>query len=134
MVSKDDPGSRILQAFRAGARGYLLEASAPAEFADAVRAVAAGGRYLGAGAIDRLLDSLRSSRSDLDALNRLNAMERQILRLVADGKSNSEAAAMLGLSPRTVETYRSGVMHKLGLADVSSLVKFALRQGIIGID
>jgi DNA-binding NarL/FixJ family response regulator len=124
----------IPQAFRAGARGYLFETSIASELANAVRTVAGGQRYLGPGVVDRMFDWFQASRSDLDALSRLNAVERQILRLVAEGKSNAEAASILGLSPRTVETYRAGLTHRLGLADVPSLVKFAIRLGIIAVD
>ena len=134
LLSKDDPASAIPQAFRAGARGYLFEASIPSELANAVRTVASGQRYLGPGVVDKMFDWFQASRSDVDALGRLNAVERQILRLVADGKSNIEVAAVLGLSPRTVETYRAGLTHRLGLEDVPSLVKFAIRLGIIPLD
>jgi len=134
LLSTSDPGSTISQAFRAGARGYLLEAFASSELVEAVRAVASGSRYLGAGVVDRVLESFQATRSDLDAMSRLSAMEREILRLAASGKSNVEMAAILHLSPRTVETYRAGLTHKLGLSDVPSLVKFAIRHGIIPLD
>ena len=134
LVLSNDPGSNILQAFQAGARGYLLETGAASELATAVRAVAKGERYLGSGVLDRMLDSFQATRSDVDALSRLSAMEHQILCLVADGKSNAEAAEILRLSTRTVETYRAGLMRKLGLDNVPSLVKFAIRQGIIALD
>jgi two-component system nitrate/nitrite response regulator NarL len=134
LLSKDDPPSTIPQGFRAGARGYLLEASISSELVKAVRAIARGDRFLGSGVADRMFESFQASRSELDAVSRLSAMEREILRLAASGKSNAEMAEILGLSPRTVETYRAGLMHKLGLADVPSLVKFAIRRGIIPVD
>lgn len=134
VLSKDEPASTIPQAFRAGARGYMLQASSGDELVKAVRAVAAGDRYLGAGVADRMFASFQATRSDLDALSRLSEMERQILRLTAGGKSNAEMAEILRLSPRTVETYRAGLMHKLGLIDLPALVKFAIRQGIIPLD
>ena len=134
MLSGNAPPSTIAQAFRAGARGYLLEAFASADLVKAVRMVASGGRYLGSGVVDRMLDSFQAVRSDLVAVSRLSAMEREILRLAAEGKSNVEMAEILNLSPRTVETYRAALTHKLGLADVASLVKFAIRLGIIPLE
>ena len=64
----------------------------------------------------------------------LTSTEREIIRLVADGKSNVEAAAILGLSPRTVETYRLRLMRKLGIEGLSSLIKYAIRSGITTLD
>jgi len=124
----------IGQALEAGARGYLLKESAGRELLAAVRAVAAGGRYFGEGMGLGARESLRNDASFDHAVDGLTAAEHEILRLVADGKSNAEAARLLRLSPRTVETYRGRLMHKLQLEDLPSLVKFAIREGITGID
>ena len=67
-------------------------------------------------------------------VDRLNPQERKILQLVAEGKSNAEAAEIMGLSPRTVETYRGRLMQKLQLEDLPSLVKYAIRHGIIPLE
>jgi DNA-binding CsgD family transcriptional regulator len=67
-------------------------------------------------------------------MEQLTPREREVVRLVAEGKSNAEAAATLGLSPRSVETYRLRLMQKLGLADLPSLVKFAIRHGITTLE
>jgi DNA-binding CsgD family transcriptional regulator len=67
-------------------------------------------------------------------MEQLTPRERDVVRLVAEGKSNAEAAATLGLSPRSVETYRLRLMQKLGLADLPSLVKFAIRHGITTLE
>jgi DNA-binding NarL/FixJ family response regulator len=130
VVSRNESGAVIRQALRAGARGVLLWQSALAECRHAVRAVAGGKQYLGTGVAEKMLDSLKAPRSDLDAMKALTATERQILRLAADGKSNAEMAGTLNLSTRTVETYRARLMRKLALKDLPSLVKFAIRHGI----
>jgi DNA-binding NarL/FixJ family response regulator len=117
----------VRQATLAGARGFLLKESAGDEVVRAVRAVAAGQRYFGAGIAARLLDLPGIPGAGLEVLT---AREREVLQLVAEGKSNAEAAAVLGLSPRSVETYRGRLMHKLGIEDLPSLVKFAIRHGI----
>jgi DNA-binding NarL/FixJ family response regulator len=122
----------VREALRAGASGYLLKESAGEEVVKAVRAVKAGRRYLGERVTNLLIDSaVREHKATAAALT---ARERDVLRLVVDGKSNAEAAAVLGLSIRSVETYRLRLMQKLGLSDVPALVKYAIRNGIIIID
>jgi len=123
----------VRQALLAGARGYLLKESAGREVEKAVRAVAAGRRFLGAGIADKIAAEFpyAAKRSDIDYLT---PRERDVLRLIVEGRSSAEAAAILGLSPRSVETYRSRVMGKLKIEDLSSLVKFAIRHGITTAD
>ena len=117
----------VREALAAGARGYLLEESAGEDVIGAVRAVAAGERYFGRGL--GFLEGGRSpNRADPTAC--LTASERRVLRLVVEGKSNAEAARLLGLSARTVETYRVRLMHKLQVGDLPALVKFAIRHGL----
>ena len=124
----------IRQALSAGARGYLLKESAGDEVVAAVRAVAAGGRYFGQGISVTGLDIRRDVRRLAPNVQDLTRVEREILRLVANGKSNAEAAQVLDLSPRTVETYRSRLMEKLQLDNLPALVKFAIRHGITTLD
>jgi DNA-binding NarL/FixJ family response regulator len=123
----------VREALRAGARGYLLKESAGDDVVKAVRAVVAGKRFLGEGIADTLIDGcLLLGRSGV--IENLTARERDVVRLVAEGKSNAEAAAALGLSPRSVETYRLRLMQKLGLDDLPALVKFAIRHGITTLE
>jgi DNA-binding NarL/FixJ family response regulator len=124
----------IRKALSAGARGYLLKESAGDEVVAAVRAVAAGGRYFGQGISVRGLDIRRDVPRLAPNVQDLTRVEREILRLVANGKSNAEAAQVLDLSPRTVETYRSRLMEKLQLDNLPALVKFAIRHGITTLD
>jgi DNA-binding NarL/FixJ family response regulator len=123
----------VRQALLAGARGYLLKESAGREVEKAVRAVAAGKRFLGAGIADKIAAEFpyAAKRSDLDYLT---PREREVLRLIVEGRSSAEAAAILGLSPRSVETYRARLMDKLKIEDLPSLVKFAIRHGITTAD
>jgi DNA-binding NarL/FixJ family response regulator len=122
----------VQEALRAGARGYLLKESAGEEVVKAVRAVAAGRRFLEAGVSELVIEGCIHSRVATAA--HLTARERDVLRLVVEGKSNIESAAALGLSPRSVETYRLRLMQKLGLSDLPSLVKFAIRHGITTLE
>jgi DNA-binding NarL/FixJ family response regulator len=132
VLSMHDSSTVIQRALQAGARGYLTRHSGGDELVKAVREVAAGERYIAGNLADKVFETLRGrAPSPLEALT---ATERDILRLVADGKSNAEAAAQLSLSTRTVETYRVRLMRKLELEDLASLVKFAIRHGISSLD
>jgi DNA-binding NarL/FixJ family response regulator len=122
----------VQEALSAGARGYLLKDSAGEEVVKAVRATATGRRFLGAGITDLLIEGCIHRRVATAA--HLTPRERDVLRLVVEGKSNIESAAALGLSPRSVETYRLRLMQKLGLSDLPSLVKFAIRHGITTLE
>jgi len=135
VVLRHDSAGLIARAFRAGARGVLLgQHWAARELLDALKAVAGGTRYLGAGVVDRVFDSFQKPRSELDAVKSLTAAELRILQRAADGISNARIAEELELSPRTVETYRARLMRKLGLDGVPSLVKFAIRHGLTELD
>jgi len=122
----------VREALAAGARGYLLKESAGDEVVKAVLAVAAGRRFLGEGIAEVVFSDYQHKRRP--ATECLTARERDVLRLIVEGKSNAEAAAALALSPRSVETYRMRLMHKLGLSDLPALVKFALRHGITTLE
>lgn len=127
----------VLRALRVGARGYLLKESAGEEVIEAVRAVHAGRRYLSEGIADRLIDGyldLYGESQAEGALATLSPRELEVLQLVVEGKTSPEIARILTLSPKTVDTYRSRLMHKLGIGDVPSLVKFAIKHGLTPID
>jgi DNA-binding NarL/FixJ family response regulator len=127
----------IFRALQAGARGYLLKESAGKEVVQAVRAVHSGQRYLCQKVTEMLLDDyLRHGRKagELSPLQRLSAREREVLQLVAEGKTSAEIAAILSLSPSTVETYRSRIMNKLDVKDLSGLVKFAIQHGLTPLE
>jgi DNA-binding NarL/FixJ family response regulator len=124
----------IVQVLRAGARGYILKDSAEDELIDAVRSVAGGTPYFSA-KIARLLvgDSLQRLKNEAasDTYELLTPREREVLQLIAEGKSNKEAAATLFVSPTTVETHRARIMDKLDLHSTAEIVLYAVRKGII---
>lgn len=129
MLSMHSDSEHVYRALNAGADGYLLKESAADEVVSAVRAVRAGQRYL-----SRALESLER-RSEVrtnrvSPLDSLSARERQVLQLVVEGRSSTEIARMIHLSPKSVDTYRSRLMKKLGVADVTALVKFAIQHGL----
>lgn len=131
MLSMHDTAEHVYLALRAGAAGYLLKDSVGREVVDAVRAVSAGKRYLSTRIASlAAIEERLNARADASPLESLSAREREVLQLVVEGKSSAEIAALIHLSPKTVETYRSRLMQKLGLADVPALVKFALQHGL----
>ncbi len=133
MLSMHASNEHIFQAFRAGARGYLLKESAGKEVIQAVRAVYAGRRYLCRQIAETELEDYMAginSASVRSPLEHLSLREREVLQLIVEGKSNSEIASILSLSVKTVETYKSRLMYKLNIKDIPSLVKFALQHGL----
>ena len=134
ILSMHATAEHIFQSLQAGARGYLLKESAGAEVVAAVRAVHGGHRYLSQAISETVVeDYLRQHQpSDPeDPLTRLSPREREILPLVADGKSSAEIASIMSLSPSTVDTYRSRLMRKLGVDDIPGLVKFAIEHNLL---
>ena len=123
----------VMEALRNGALGYVLKDSTPAELVSAVRAVAAGKRYLSAPLVDLAISGYieRPGESDLDAYDALTNRERVILQMAAEGQSNPAIARKLFISVRTVETHRANFMRKLALRSQTDLVRFAIRRGII---
>ena len=106
----------------AGASGYVLKQTATRELVRAVRAVAAGGTYL----TPQAAEAMASAAAEAD----LSGREREVLGLVAQGKSSKEIGDLLFLSPRTVETYRAQIMEKLNIHTVAGLTMFDLRHGL----
>jgi DNA-binding NarL/FixJ family response regulator len=136
-LSMHSTTEHIFRALQAGARGYLLKESAGIEVVNAVRAVHAGSRYLSQKISDSLIDDYVHQRQAAEAqspLARLSPRERQVLQLVVEGKPSAEIAGILSLSLKTVETYRSRLMHKLGISDLPSLVKFAIQHGLTPLE
>jgi DNA-binding NarL/FixJ family response regulator len=123
----------VFQALEAGARAYLQKESAAQEIVGAVRAVHAGRRYL-TPAIAAVVADYVGGGHDRAPLEKLSGRERQILQLVVEGHTSARIGARLNLSPKTVDTYRSRLMQKLGIGELAGLVKFAIQQGVIALD
>ncbi len=119
----------VREILRAGARGYLLKDSADADLIAAVRAVAKGEGYLSPAVSEAVLTDYR--RHVTDPLDLLTTREREVLQMIAEGKTNKEIATSLNLSVYTVEAHRGRVMEKLNLHSTGELVRFALRNGLI---
>jgi two-component system, NarL family, response regulator NreC len=127
----------VYRTLKAGAKGYLSKETAGLEVLDAVRAVYRGERYLSQRIADLLTDaSFRNLEISLEIsrLETLSAREREILQLVAEGKTSQQIAESLSISPKTVDTYRSRLMHKIGVEEVAGLVRFAIQYGVISLE
>ena len=128
LLTMHDDAAAALEAQEAGAAGYILKDNSFEELILAVRGIAAGGTFVSP-----------SIRAKLRALQRngqthpaLSDREREVLRLVALGHSSKEIARVLAISPRTVDTYRNRLMHKLGLHSVADVVRYAVQGGMLG--
>jgi DNA-binding NarL/FixJ family response regulator len=130
MLSMHGNAEHVYRALEAGATGYLLKESAGSELVTAIRAVHAGRRYLTEKVNELVIAGYLGERRAASPLESLSKRERDILQHIVDGKNNRETAELLHISIKTVETYRSRMMHKLGIKDVTELVKFAIGHGL----
>jgi DNA-binding NarL/FixJ family response regulator len=119
----------VREILRAGARGYLLKDSVADDLVSAVRAVASGEGYLSPQVSNAVLDDYR--RHATNPIDLLTSREREVLQMLAEGKTNKEIAVVLNLSPYTVEAHRGRVMEKLNVHTIADLVRFAVRNGLV---
>jgi|CXWL01.1.fsa_nt_gi DNA-binding NarL/FixJ family response regulator len=128
--------AHVLEALAAGAHGYVRKDATASDLITAIREVAAGHRYLSPPYSDRAIEAYvqRAAKAADDPYRGLTTREREVLHLAAEGHGNRVVAARLGISPRTAETHRANVRRKLGLADQTALVRYALERGILPVD
>jgi len=126
--------SYVMRALKAGARAYLLKDSAAADLISAIHAVSQGKSFFSP-KVSRILaeDYVRilKQKGAVDSYDLLTSREREILQLLAEGKTNKEVATTLNISPYTVETHRSHILEKLNLHTPAELILYAVRKGII---
>jgi two-component system, NarL family, response regulator NreC len=134
MLSMHSDEGYVLRALKAGAKAYLLKDSAQADLARAIQAVVAGKSFfspaVGKVLLEDYMRKLERTGAE-DSYELLSAREREILQLVAEGKSSKEIANLLSLSVYTVETHRARIMQKLNLRNIPELILYAVRKGII---
>jgi two-component system, NarL family, response regulator NreC len=130
MLSMQDDPHYVREAFEAGASGYVLKEAADTEVVGAVRAVAAGERYVHPALGARLIAAEAAERRKAEE-DPLSEREREVLRLLALGHTNQEIAKLLYISVRTAETHRAHIMQKLRLSSRAELVRYALENGLI---
>jgi DNA-binding NarL/FixJ family response regulator len=119
----------VVAALRSGVRGYIIKTQAATELLDAIREVLAGGTYLSPRVSGVLVNAYLGGRQAVE--DPLTPRDRQVLQLVAEGKTTKDVAATLDLKVKTAEYYRSRIMSKLGIHDVAGLVRYAILHGLI---
>ncbi len=136
ILSMYDDDASVMDAMRAGARAFVLKSGSDEDFLQALNTVSRGGSYLSPNISDRFLAHIR--KGDIDQLrpsqelSKLSPRERQVMRMVAEGKSSKEIATLLDLGVETVRGYRKTLMKKLGVTNVAELTQLAIRNGLAG--
>ncbi len=136
IISMHSDRRYVVEALRAGAKGYLLKDSSPDEMVRAIQKVMRGQFYLSAQINEQVVaDFVRQSKSaDATAFSVLSAREREVLQLIAEGKTTKQIAELLNLSAKTVETHRMHIMDKLQLHTLPELTRYALREGLTSLE
>ncbi len=137
VLTRNEREDCVLRLVQAGAGGYLLKTVESTDLVAAVRAIVSGGRVLQPKALEAVLDDYLQRVHEPTARRyavELTAREREVLKLIAEGNTNQDIADLLCLSRKTVETHRSNIMDKLNLHKVTDLVKYAIREGLVGLD
>jgi DNA-binding NarL/FixJ family response regulator len=129
----------VQEVFQAGADGYVLKTDAGKHLVQSIETIMSGQRFVSSKVSEVIFEGFLRGSSGASPSGepaqsteeRLSARERETVQLLAEGKSNKEVAAILGISPKTAETHRATIMRKLGLSTFSDLVRYAVRNGII---
>ena len=119
----------ILEAMRAGIKGYVLKSKATEELVEAIQEVSRGRLYLTPGASETVVQAYLA-KTELPP-EPLSPREREFLQLIAEGKTTKEAAGVLGISVKTAESHRTRIMQKLNIHEIASLVRYAIRRGLV---
>jgi len=137
MLTQYENREYIRRALRIGARGYLLKRSVAAQLKEAIKTVHAGQRYLHPSIADELVDLVMNGRSIEDAeddYDRLTPREKQVFKLLAEGKTSRDISKYLAISLKTAMTHRTNIMEKLKMHSRSELIRYAVRKAIILVE
>lgn len=129
LLTRHDEDQYVIEALRAGIRGYVLKNQASTDLVHAIQLVCRGQVYLSPG-ISRVVVDAYLSKSSLPD-DPLSSREHEVLQLIAEGKSTKDVAALLGISVKTAESHRSRLMQKLDIHETASLVRYAVRRGLV---
>lgn len=134
IIAREADELLLRQAVQCGVRGYLLTSAAPGELQVAIAAAARGEVYLTPSVGTIAADLLHDGAGDPPHLQRLSRRERQVMRLIAEGHTNSAVARELSISVKTVEKHRASLMHKLEAHHVADVVRLAIRHGVVPLE
>ena len=129
LLTRHDEDQYVIEALRAGVKGYVLKNQAAADLVHAVRHVCRGGVYLSPGISQTVVEACLS-KTEMPA-DPLTSRERQVLQLIGEGKSTKNIACLLGISTKTAESHRARLMQKLDIHETASLVRYAIRKGLV---
>ncbi|MFP4439480.1 MAG: response regulator [Chloroflexaceae bacterium] len=131
MLSMHANEEYVLQALRAGAMGYLLKDASVTELELAIKAVVRNETYLSPAVSKHVVEYVQRIGGEPSSLERLTARQREILQLIAEGRTTQEIAGTLNISVKTVESHRAQLMERLDIHDVAGLVRYAIRMGVV---
>lgn len=137
ILTQHDNEEYIIQIIKAGASGYLLKSSVSEDLMKSIQGLQRGETFFSPTISKKILEDYINKIKESEGgakIQELSHREREVLQLIAEGKSNQEVAQKLFISVRTVEFHRANIMHKLKLPDITSLVKYAIQKGIIHVD
>jgi DNA-binding NarL/FixJ family response regulator len=129
LLTQHDEDQYVTEALRAGAKGYVLKSQAVGDLVHAIREVCSGSVYLSPNISRAVVDAYLSKK--YASTDPLSGRERQVLQLVGEGKSTKDIATQLGISVKTAESHRARLMKKLDIHETASLVRYAIRSGLI---
>lgn len=129
LLTQHEDEQYIHEALRAGVRGYVLKSQVASDLLHAIQQISRGGFYLSPGVSQAVVEAYRT-RSERPA-DPLSGRERQVLQLIAEGRSTKDVACLLGISVKTAESHRSRLMQKLDIHETASLVRYAVRRGLV---
>ncbi|HKV60730.1 MAG TPA: response regulator transcription factor [Candidatus Acidoferrum sp.] len=129
LLTQHDEDQYVLEALRAGVKAYVLKSQAAEDLVHAIQQVCRGSVYLSSSISRTVVDAYLSKSSD--PTDPLSGRERQVLQLVGEGKSTKDIAVQLGISVKTAESHRARLMKKLDIHEIASLVRYAIRSGVI---
>jgi two-component system response regulator NreC len=129
LLTQHDEGQYVSEALDAGVKGYVLKNQVANDLLLAIRQVSLGQVYLSPGVSRAVMEAYHSKSEK--TRNSLTLRERQVLQLIAEGKSTKDVASLLGISVKTAESHRTRLMHKLDIHETASLVRYAVRHGIV---
>ncbi len=129
LLTQHDEDQYVSEALEAGVKGYVLKSQAASDLLQAIQQVSRGHVYLSPGVSRALMEAYRAKSGK--SRDRLTLRERQVLQLIAEGKSTKDIASLLGISVKTAESHRTRLMQKLDIHETASLVRYAVRHGIV---
>ena len=129
LLTRHDEEQYVTEALRLGVKGYVLKNQAATDLVHAIHQVCRGGFYLSPGVSRAVAEALLSKTTRPP--DPLTSRERQVLQLISEGKSTKDVACLLGISAKTAESHRARLMHKLDIHETASLVRYAIRRGLI---